>query len=321
MYKILTVPRWRLNLALLALVFLFGMRPAVAQTHGILREVWLNIGNGNAVADLTNNPAFPDHPSFDGVLTDFFEAPSNVADQYGQRLRALITAPTTGDYEFWIASDDGGQLFVSTDETPANKVLVASVNVWTNPREWTKEPNQQSAPIWLVAGQRYYIEALMKEGGGGDNLAVRWRLPGGTIEEPIPASRCEPFGIGAPAITLQPTNVTVVEGGIATFNVSLARMFGATFQWKRNGANIPGATNSGYALAPVALSDNGSTFFCAITNGFGWTNSATATLTVQADTTRRPLSRPSILATTPGSPCSSPSRSSRPARPTRRTMP
>ncbi len=282
----LTVPKFRPILTLLVLVSLFGSRPALAQSNGILREVWLNIGGGNAVSDLTSHPDFPSNPSSEGVLTDFFEAPSNAADQYGQRLQALITAPQTGNYEFWIASDDGGELFVSTDETPANKTLVASVLVWTNPREWTREPNQQSAPVFLFAGQRYYIEALMKEGAGGDNLAVRWRLPSGTIEEPIPASRCEPFGFGPPVITVQPTNVTVAEGGTAAFNVGLARTFGATFQWKRNGANIPGATSSSYGLSPVALGDNGSTFFCAITNGYGWTNSLTATLTVQADTTR-----------------------------------
>jgi hypothetical protein len=274
------------SLTLLLLVTSLCTPQAVAQSNGILREVWLNIGGGNAVTDLTNHPDFPNNPSSEGVLTNLFEAPPNAADQYGQRLRALITTPQTGNYEFWIASDDGGQLFVSTDETPANKTLVASVMLWTNPREWTKEPNQQSAPIFLVAGQRYYIETLMKEGGGGDNLAVRWRLPSGTIEEPIPASRCEPFGIGAPVITIHPTNVTVVEGGTATFNVGLARTFGAKYQWKRNGTNIPGATNSAYALSPVALSDNGSTFYCAITNGYGGTNSLTATLTVQADTTR-----------------------------------
>jgi hypothetical protein len=278
--------RRSLSLALLLLITVLCGPPARAQSNGILREVWLNIGSGNAVADLTNNPAFPNTPSSDGVLTDFFEAPANVADQYGQRLQALITAPQTGNYEFWIASDDASHLFISTDETPANKSLVASVAVWTNPREWTKEPNQQSAPIFLNAGQRYYIEALMKEGGGGDNLSVRWRLPGGTIEEPIPASRCVPFGFGPPVITVQPTNVTVVEGGIATFNVGLARAFGATFQWKRNGANIPGATNNAYGLSPVTLSDNTSTFFCAITNSYGWTNSTTATLTVLPDTTR-----------------------------------
>ncbi|MBE0545407.1 MAG: lamin tail domain-containing protein [Verrucomicrobia bacterium] len=283
--------RTKSRLVLLTL-FLLACGPMVqsanAQSSGILREVWLNIG-GTAVADLTNNPAFPNNPSFEGVLTDFFEAPTDVYEDYGQRLMAVITAPTTGNYQFWIASDDGGQLFLSTDETPANRRLIAWVTTWTSSRQWTKEANQQSALIPLQAGQRYYIEALMKEGGGGDNLAVRWRLPSGTIEEPIPASRCVPYGLGPPQITSQPTNTSVVEGGTATFSVSLSRMLGATFQWKRSGVNIPGATASAYALSPVVLGDSGSTFSCGITNAYGWTNSTAATLTVLADTNRPTL--------------------------------
>lgn len=263
------------------------VRNASAQsTNGILREVWLNIGGGVAVADLTNNPAFPNSPSFENVVADVFESPTDVYDSYGQRMRALITAPTTGNYQFWIATDDGGQLFLSTTDSPAQRQLIAWVTGWTPPRQWGWEANQQSALIPLTGGQRYYIEALMKEGGGGDNLAVRWRLPSGTIEEPIPASRCVPYGLGPPQITSQPTNTAVVEGGTATFSVSLSRMVGATFQWKRNGVNIPGATGSDYAFSPVALSDHGSTFSCGITNAFGWTNSAAATLTVLSDTNR-----------------------------------
>jgi len=50
----------------------------------------------------------------------------------------------------------------------------------------------------LAAGQRYYIEALMKEGTGGDNLAVRWQLPNSTIEEPIPNSRLQLFQLAVP---------------------------------------------------------------------------------------------------------------------------
>ncbi|HHY86396.1 MAG TPA: hypothetical protein GYA07_12825 [Verrucomicrobia bacterium] len=276
---------FRLTLGLSLLIF---MCPALApgQTNGILREVWLNIGGGNSVADLTNNPAFPDNPSFEEVLTTAFEAPTDVYDAYGQRLQALITAPETGNYTFWIASDDNSVLYVSTDDQPANKQLRAYVPEWTSPRQWNKFPGQQSAPVFLSAGQQYYIEALMKEGNGGDNLAVRWRLPSGVVEEPIPASRCVPYGLGPPVITTQPTNVTVVEGGTAAFSVALARTVGATFQWKRNGTNIPGANASSFVLWSVALSDTGSTFQCAITNNYGWTNSAVATLTVLPDTTR-----------------------------------
>ena len=49
-----------------------------------------------------------------------------------------------------------------------------------------------SAPIALLAGKSYYIEAFQKEGGGGDYLEVAWRPAGDTTAvtalQPIPAS-------------------------------------------------------------------------------------------------------------------------------------
>src|SRR5439155_23874159 len=84
-------------------------------------------------------------------------------------------------------------------------------------------------------------------------------------------------------------NVTVVEYGSATFTVQLSHVLGAVFQWQRNGASIPGATNSSYFISPVALSDSGSAFRCFIVNAYGSTNSATATLTVNPDVTRPTL--------------------------------
>ncbi|MGB8170773.1 MAG: putative Ig domain-containing protein [Chthoniobacteraceae bacterium] len=145
-------------------------------TGTLVREVWNNI-TGTTIASLTGNAAYPASPSSRGSVTTF-EAPTNVADNYGQRIRGYIYAPLTGQYRFYLASDDNGQLSLSTDASPANARVIASVPDWTNAREWTKFPAQTSAPITLQAGQRYYIEALMKEGGGGDNLAVGWTIPG-----------------------------------------------------------------------------------------------------------------------------------------------
>ncbi len=162
------------------------------QGQGILREVYSNIGGG-ALSDLTNNSAYPDHPSATTVVTTGFEAPTDIADNYGQRMRGYITAPVSGAYKFWISSDDQSGLFLSTNSDPANKRLIASVNAWTASREWTKETNQQSAQISLVGGQKYYIEALEKEGGGGDNLAVRWLRPDGVDEGPIPGAYLAPY--------------------------------------------------------------------------------------------------------------------------------
>src|SRR3954465_12256722 len=167
------------------LVLLFVLATVIdanGQANGVYQETYLNIGGGVTVADLTNSAKFPNSPDQTSYLTNFFEAATDVADNYGQRCRALITAPVSGSYTFWIASDDASALYLSTDDSPNTKVQIASVSTWTASREWTKEANQQSTPRSLVAGQKYYIEALMKEGSGGDNLAVRWQLPNATIE-------------------------------------------------------------------------------------------------------------------------------------------
>ena len=94
----------------------------------------------------------------------------------------------TGSYTFWIAGDNQSELWLSTNDNPVNKVNIASVPDRTDPREWTKFPSQKSAspPITLTAGQRYYVEALQKEDGGEDNLAVGWAKP---ANRPPPRAR------------------------------------------------------------------------------------------------------------------------------------
>ena len=142
----------------------------------ILREWWLGIP-GNAVSDLTSYPDYPDQPS-GSELIGRFEGPTNWADNYGTRVRGLLHPPVSGEYTFWIAGDDYCELWLGSDATPANASLIARVPGWTNSREWTRYSDQQSAPVILAGGQGYYIEAIHKEGGGGDNLAVAWRGPG-----------------------------------------------------------------------------------------------------------------------------------------------
>src|SRR5439155_4043273 len=133
-------------LALVSATTLYG------QNNGVYQELYLNIGGGVTVADLTNSAKFPNSPDQTGYLTNSFEAGINIADNYGQRCRALITAPLTGSYIFWISSDDASTLYLSTDENPVHKIPIASGPSWTSSRQWTKEPNQQSAGQSLAAG-------------------------------------------------------------------------------------------------------------------------------------------------------------------------
>jgi hypothetical protein len=161
-------------------------------TGTISREVW----NGVSGTSITAIP-FSSPPSSTGTL-NIFQAPENVADNYGQRIRGYVCPPVTGNYIFWIASDDNSELWLSTNDQPSTRQKIAYVSGWTSPREWTKYPSQQSVSKYLVAGQKYYIEALHKEGAQGDNLAVGWQLPGGVQERPIPGMRLIPFQTTTP---------------------------------------------------------------------------------------------------------------------------
>ena len=192
---------------------------------GVLREYWTGIG-GTAVADLTGNANYPSNPTGSDQLTSF-EAPTDWGDNYGQRLRAYVTAPATGAYTFWIASDDASELRLSTNDDPANARRIAYVSWWTSPRQWTWEANQNSynnvGAINLAAGQRYYIEALQKEGGGLDNLCVRWQLPDATIEEPIPADRLTIYVPPLPTVSVQATVPNAAEHDRQKGTVAITR--------------------------------------------------------------------------------------------------
>src|SRR5712671_3863130 len=269
----MSFPRTKLLPPVFAFLSLFAPGAFAQTTNGVLREVYYKI-SGSAVANLTSAPNFPARPD-EEFIENAFEAPSNFADNYGQRMRALLVPPVTGNYTFWISSDDNSVLYLSTDADPAHKVLIASISSWTDSRQWNTYPSQKSAPISLTNGFRYYVEALQKEGGGGDDFAVTWQKPGDLAPAngaaPIPGSYLVPYGLGPPIITAQPASVAVVEYGSATFTVQLAHVLGATFQWQRAGVKIPSATNSSYFISPVALSDSGSAFVCQVTNAYGAT--------------------------------------------------
>ncbi|MHC5183017.1 MAG: CotH kinase family protein, partial [Planctomycetota bacterium] len=141
-------------------------------TGSILREYWADI-TGTAVSDLTSDSNYPNVPTGSDLLTTF-EAPINWADDYGTRIRGYLHPPTTKNYTFWVSGDDETQLWLSTDANPSNATQIAYVLDWTDSREWDKHGSQESNPIFLAAGQQYYIEVLHKEGQGGDNIAVAW---------------------------------------------------------------------------------------------------------------------------------------------------
>lgn len=198
----------------------------LADDTGLIREAWVGI-SGNSIDNLLwNTVNLSTTPDSRIRLSGLVEAPVDAGDSYGQRIHGYLIPPTTGRYRFWIASDDNGLLSLSTDENPANLVDIASVPGHTSPNEWTKYTQQASGWRSLVAGQRYYMRALMKEGGGQDNLSVGWqRESDNWLERPMSArwfstknsSNVElpgPAFTPAPSDTIRMTNI----GGLTTGN-------------------------------------------------------------------------------------------------------
>jgi hypothetical protein len=86
----------------------------------------------------------------------------------------------------------------------------------------------------------------------------------------------------APKIVDQPANNVQLSGLPASFWVVATGNPPLTYQWQKNGVDIPGAISNWYTTPPTTTADSGTTFRAVVRNGSGSVTSAAATLTVKA---------------------------------------
>lgn len=82
-----------------------------------------------------------------------------------------------------------------------------------------------------------------------------------------------------PSFTTNPSSQSVLAGDPVTFTAVADGQPAPTFQWRKNGVNIPGATSSSYTLAKVLVGDLGS-YSVVATNSAGSATSTSATLSI-----------------------------------------
>ena len=158
-------------------------------------EIWDSI-LGSLVSDLRADARYPDDPTRDDTTTSFDSTlviPDGPLNTYGGRFRAWLTPDVSGDYEFFIRADDTAELWVGSDD---NFDTIEDLGTPTASDAIVGDPFQEpgfdsstSLPIPLLAGQRYAIQAIWKEGNGGDHCQVAWRLVG----DPTPAADLQPI--------------------------------------------------------------------------------------------------------------------------------
>ena len=268
------------------------------------------------------------------VLTKF-EVPDEQGDDFAERVTALFKAPVTGDHVFFIASDDDSDLFVSTDSTPLKKQMVAQEVDWCGDRNWTgndggtgnfqlqQKRSDQWVPdptmppasppfangISLTNGSTYYIEAVHHEGGGGDNLAVTFKLKNDPDPAPGAATAISGFLLapyiqaldGAKiTVTNFPSTFTGVQNRTTTLTIGATSGYlgdtssaspGLAYQWQSAApgsstfTNVPNGTGASLTTRLLNLSDSGAQFRVALIAGDTNATSSAATLTVTPDTT------------------------------------
>jgi hypothetical protein len=263
-------------------------------------KLWLGkTGGFNTFVDEGIKDTVPDITT---VVTEYFSG-TRLHDNYFGQISGLFIPETTGNYTFYVASDDHGEIYLSTDSNPANKKKIGEEPAYGDPRKWnvdgaansgsrgeegayTHRSDQYAATEWpggntitLTANNRYYLEVLYKEGGGGDHGAATFTVAGAAVpangSTALTGARIGTFvdpGTLPPVITQRPVGAKVAPGAAVTLSVEVDSAIPVTYQWYRSKQAIAGATSASYAIASAGVGDIGD-YYVDVTNANGTASS------------------------------------------------
>ena len=128
----------------------------------------------------------------------------------------------------------------------------------------------------------YTIAAAMADDGSKYSVAVSNSAGTTTSSEATLTVTAAAVVATKPAITTHPAAQTVVLGSTAIFSVSASGTAPFSYQWKKNGVNIPNATSSSYTTPDTSMANNGDLFSVVVSNSAGSVTSNEAKLGVSA---------------------------------------
>jgi hypothetical protein len=143
--------------------------------NGLLREWW------HGQTDFSTPPEGKE------ILGRALEFPVTLTTNFSSRVSGDIIPPQSGNYKFWLAGAGGPELWLADDSSTERKIV--AVTSETRYAKWPHINEAESGTVALTAGKRYHIEIRQWQTNGSVQLHVRWQLPDGSEERPIPAFR------------------------------------------------------------------------------------------------------------------------------------
>ena len=126
----------------------------------LTREIWNDLP-GTTLSAFTRSPRYG-QPA-DSVTTFAGAAvPQNIGDSFASRVRGYLTAPVTGDYTFWIASDDESELRLSPTDSKFGRAKIASISGWVQPFDWDAKSSPKIRANPLVSGPTLFHRGSVK---------------------------------------------------------------------------------------------------------------------------------------------------------------
>ena len=125
-----------------------------------------------------------------------------------------------------------------------------------------------SSDVFVASATDLELAFIKSNPQGGDNTALIDNVAILTVPPGTP-----------PSITVQPQGGIFVEGDTVGLGVKVLGSLPMTYQWKKNGSNLPGETGTSLTLTAVTTNNSGD-YTVAVTNSAGFAVSSTATVNV-----------------------------------------
>ncbi|MFL6699147.1 MAG: DUF3500 domain-containing protein [Vitreoscilla sp.] len=139
---------------------------------------------------------------------------------------------------------------------------------------------KKQTALWLLCASLSVLSAC---GGGGSTSSDASTTSSSASVRSATVLAARGTYTSAPVIGTQPASVSVAAGGSASFSVVAYGAATLSYQWRKDGTAISGATSATYGISSVTTADAGA-YDVVVTNSKGSATSSVAALTVTSTT-------------------------------------